>query len=249
METIKELRIKCGEVDKNSGWREKVARWISIRITWTILFLFPKTMPNPITALMIIIGIISAFFFMPGRYLYTLMGVVLYHLYLILDACDGEIARYKKVGKNYGTRGLYLDYLGHIIANPLIVMGLAIGAYMNNPTPLPKILFLIIGFITVYSMVINNFMRLKKYEMYLNLGKLKEMEEMKIRNKSLDTKENKFKKEFWEFFRILTFNSIFFFGILNLIPYLVLINGIIFPLQALKRFYYELKTEPGPKKN
>ena len=67
MENIKELRKKCGEVEKNSSWREKLARAISIRITWLILFLFPKAMPDPITVIMVLIGINSAFFFIPGK--------------------------------------------------------------------------------------------------------------------------------------------------------------------------------------
>jgi phosphatidylglycerophosphate synthase len=245
MPTIKELQKEVGKPQKEEHWRERTARWISIRITHVLLIAFPKITPNQITVIMMIVGVLSALFFVSGGYFYSLIGIFFYHLYLILDACDGEVARFKKI---FSKKGLYLDYISHIMINPLIIGGIALGAYINNPTSLPDNLFLFMGAIAVYFMFINNFARLKKYEMYLDKGEFERVEKMRGKNKSLDSSKNSFLKEIWEFFRIMTFNSIFFFGILNLLPYLVLINGIIFPLQAMKRLYYEISIEPGPTK-
>jgi len=242
MPTLKELKKACGTPKKGDPWREKLARFISIRITWLLINVFPKITPNQVTIPMLIFGIASAVLFMFGQYAYTLAGVVVYHLYLILDACDGEVARYKKVGFEKGKRGIYLDYLGHVIINPLILIGIAIGAFFSGLDFIPSYWFLIIGGVTAYSMFINNFLKLKKYEMYIDKGEFKVLEKMHRGFKSQDRRKNFIMDELWQFFRIMTFNSILVFGVLNIMPYLVLVNGVVFPLQMLKRLYSEVKN-------
>jgi phosphatidylglycerophosphate synthase len=233
--TIKEIKEVCGITSKDDHWRERIARFISIRITKFLLYI-PKITPNQVTVLMLIVGLVSVVFFLTGNYIHSLIGILLYHLYLILDACDGEIARYKKM---YSKRGLYLDYMGHVIINPLLIMAMGIGAFFNNLLPIPDYVFLIAGLIGMYTMMINNFVKLKKYEMYLDSGDFKILKDMQKKFKSQDDQGSAFMDEVWRFFRIMTFNSIFFFGILGLLPYLVLIYGVLLPLQALKRFYSE----------
>jgi len=238
--SIEDLRNVCGKTKKSDPWREKVARKISIRLTKFLLLLFPRITPNQVTVIMIIFGISSAFFFMNGGYIYGLIGILLYHAYLILDACDGEIARYKKM---FSKKGLYLDYMGHIIINPLIVLSIGIGAFFNNPFPIPDATFLIIGFIGMFSMTINNFVKLKKYEMYIDGKEFKLLEKMQKGFKAQDRRKNPIKDELWQFFRIMTFNGIFFFGILHLMPLLSILWGVIFPVQAILRFRSEIKKE------
>lgn len=241
----KELRHICGDIaPEDRHWREVAARWISIRITWLLLKVFPGIMPNPVTVLMLVVGFLSVFFFMIGSYLAVIFGVILYQLYLILDACDGEIARYRKVGAEYGMKGIYLDYLGHILLNPLIIFAIAVGAYRHNwlLTFIPSYWFLIIGFVTFYCMTINNFLKLKKFEMFIEKKDFKKIQEMQKVVKAQYVHKSWFKQETQFFFRIMTFNSIFFFGIFNLMSVLVLLNGVIYPLQMLKRFYSEVKS-------
>ena len=237
MISLKNLKEACGSPKKEDPWREKLARKISIRITWMLLKVYPKISPNKVTISMLSFGLLSAFLFMPGKYSFSLMGIIAYHLYLILDACDGEIARYKKSKFEESKKGIYLDYLGHIILNPLIIMSIAIGAYFQDPGFIQRSWFLIIGFITMYFMFINNFIKLKVYEMVIDSGEIKELAKTQKEFKSQDRRKNPIMDELWQFFRIMTFNSLLFFGIFNLLPYLVLINGIIFPIQSLKRFY------------
>ncbi|MCK5608197.1 CDP-alcohol phosphatidyltransferase family protein [Candidatus Pacearchaeota archaeon] len=239
MVSFKELKEKSHSTSSTAPWREKLARFISLRITFVLLNIFPKVTPNQITVLMIIFGLISLIFFAKGTYGYILLGVLFYHLYLIFDACDGEIARFKSM---YSKKGLYLDYMGHVLLNPLIIMTIAVGVFFTDPGFIPSYWFLIIGFITMYSMILNNFLKIKKYEMYIDMGSFEELEKMQKGFKSQDRRKNWFMDEMWQFFRIMTFNSVFLFGILNILPYLVLLNGIVFPLQMLKRFYVEVKS-------
>jgi len=163
------------------------------------------------------------------------------HLSFFIDHSDGEVARYRKKGS---FRGYFLDLMSHTIINPLVIIGISVGAYFNNPTGIPKEIFLIFGFIGAYSLMINNFVKLKRYEVYINLkelGRLGKLRESAVEKE--DAKKNIIKREILDFFKISIFDAVFLFGILNLLPYLVFIYGVLFPLQALKRMYSEFKNE------
>ncbi len=235
---IKELRKICQTFEnrKNLNLKRKFFNHISIYLTKVLLYT-PIT-ANQVTFLMLILGLISVVFFMKGQYIYSLVGVLFYNLYILFDWCDGEVARYSKV---YSFGGSYLDYMAHTIVNPLIILCIALGAYFNNPLPIPDYIFLIAGFSGAYSFMINQFARLKKYEMYLDKGKVKKL--IKLQKRFKKGHENKIKKIFHNFFRLEMFGAIVFFGILNLLPYLALIYGIILPIMAFSRFYSEFKQE------
>jgi len=250
MVSLKELKEKVNGPGPEEHWRERAARYLSIRLTWILLNLFPKITPNQITIVMILFGFASAALFMLGGYLYVLIGVFVYHLYLIVDACDGEVARYKRL---FSKRGLYLDYLGHVLVNPLIIMSLAIGVFRHNPglstgifkyNPFPNFpawIFLLLGFIAFYFMVMNSMLKLKKYEMRIDKEEFDILKEKNIKHRESYNKKKRLVEEVFFFFRIMTFNSILVFGVLNMMNYLVILYALIFPLEMLKRFYSEMK--------
>ncbi len=240
MVSIKELRKICVPKYKTKPpWRILFARKVSIYFTW--LFIKTPLVPNQITFMMLVLGIIVGILFMFGNYFYSLIAILLFQLAFFIDCSDGEVARWKKMES---SRGFYLDLMTHIIVNPLIIIGISIGAFINNPTIIPNYVFLIVGGIATYSLMINNFVKLKKYEVYI---KLNEFEKLKSLDKRIDAEEddnsNKIKNEITGFFKISIFDALFVFGVLNLLPYLVLLYGILFPLQAIKRFYSEFKSE------
>ena len=63
-------------------------------------------------------------FLIRGDYLSLVAGAALFHLYSILDGCDGEIARAKQLQTTFGER---LDTFCDFIASLFFVIGLAIG--------------------------------------------------------------------------------------------------------------------------
>lgn len=224
--SIKELREICQREEyhkKRMYWRLYLLNRVSIYLTK--LFLYTPITANQISILMIITGLIAVIFFMYGTYVYILLGLLFMLIYRLLDAVDGEVARCKKI---CSIRGTYLDYLSHVIVEPLIIIGLSIGVYRNNPTQIPSFIFLIFGFAGAYFFMLNKHMQ--KFE------------------KSLNKKEVKFekrtgiKKEIYNFFVIHEFNYIFLFGILNLLHYAVLIYGTLISLIVLYRIYSKYKV-------
>ena len=88
-----------------------------------------KITANQITILWIVGQVISSLFVMYGTYWSMLLGVVSFQLFFILDCTDGIVARYKK---QFSLNGVYLDYLGHYINNPLLLISLGIGVFRMN---------------------------------------------------------------------------------------------------------------------
>src|SRR3989344_715181 len=179
--SIKELREICQPKKEYWPWRDKFLRGVSIYITKPLLY--TKITPNDVTWLMLIVGIVAAEFYAIGGYFYSLIGLFLHHFSFILDAVDGEVARFTKKSS---TRGVYLDLMAHIILNPLLIMGIAIGVYRHNPLPLPDVTFLFLGFIGSYSLLQLNLVRLKKYELLI---KKKQFDLLKKLNEKYNDEE------------------------------------------------------------
>ena len=97
-------------------------RPFSLRLSW---ILYKKNItPNFVTVLQIIIGLsacllISIF---PTQNVF-IAGIVILHLAYLLDCCDGEIARAKKMDS---LEGVFLDKFAHAITMPSIFMAVSI---------------------------------------------------------------------------------------------------------------------------
>lgn len=79
--------------------------------------------PNAVTWLMIITGLSAAFsLLIPGLVGVTL-ALVLGQLQMLLDCCDGEIARWKK---QFSPAGIFLDKLGHYLTESAIALALGL---------------------------------------------------------------------------------------------------------------------------
>ena len=85
--------------------------------------------PNHITALMIPTGITGGIALSLGTPWGFLAGGLLFVLVNILDAADGELARYTKQTSGFGD---YLDRVAHYMTNTAIVMGLGMGLYVET---------------------------------------------------------------------------------------------------------------------
>lgn len=226
MESLKELKEKYGGSEPT--WRIKLVRKVSIRLTW--LLLHTPITGNQVTFFMFVFGLFSAICFMFGNYYLNLLGILYFHISIILDGSDGQVARYRK---EVSSKGVYYDLMHHIIVNPLIILGIGIGAYFNNSLPIPNKIFLYFGIIGAYFLIMNSVIVLKKYESSIKTSNFKEIRKV-YKNLCNDRKSN----EIRDFFQIKIFNAIFFFGILNLLPFLVLIYGIAIPLMTIRSLKY-----------
>ena len=88
-----------------------------------LLLRFPAT-PNGWTWLISPIPVIAAFVLASGTYWSFFWGLVLYHIFSVLDGCDGEIARAKFMESDRGRR---LDDFFDVLSNVLLAIGLGVG--------------------------------------------------------------------------------------------------------------------------
>ena len=106
----------------------------------TRLFLKLRWTPNVITMVSMVVGLAAAGFFVPGSWEFALIGALLFQLSVILDCCDGEVARLTFSESKFGQElDLWADNVVHIA----IFAGIACGAYLQGPweqTLLPLIL-------------------------------------------------------------------------------------------------------------
>ena len=127
--SIEELRQVCqpaSTMDRRNGehWAGRLyMRRISLYLTRVFLAL--GWSPNQITWLMIDCGIGAAPALLIPGVAGPIVAVVLIQLYLLLDCCDGEVARWTK---RTSPTGVYLDRVGHYLTEAALMVGLGFRA-------------------------------------------------------------------------------------------------------------------------
>lgn len=91
----------------------------------THLLLRTPLTPNQITTLSLALGIMGGWLFSRGSYAQTLAASFCYQLAVILDNCDGEIARAKNLGSPFGA---WYDVFADFVTDISFFGGVALGA-------------------------------------------------------------------------------------------------------------------------
>jgi len=87
-------------------------RQVSYRVS-PVLAATPLT-ANQVTAIAMIFGLVSAWYFALGGYVNSLTGAGLLLAYYLLDHCDGEIARIKGQSSEFGDKfDTFVDWVVH----------------------------------------------------------------------------------------------------------------------------------------
>lgn len=133
MESIRELREQLqSEKLKRQAWGYRyLRRGLSIYVTR--LLLHTNIRPNQVTTAMVLSGIAGAVAIFFGH---IWSGFALTYLNIVLDAVDGELARYKKV---FSLRGVYMDRINHLVVPGFFFLAVAfwvLGAGLNPHDPL-----------------------------------------------------------------------------------------------------------------
>lgn len=130
-----ELRAVCQPattMDRRNGehWAGRLyMRRISIHVTKVFLAL--GWSPNFITWLMIIAGVLAGPALLISGLPGAIIAALLIQLYLLLDCSDGEVARWTK---RTSITGVYLDRIGHYLAEASLMVGIGFRAADNTPT-------------------------------------------------------------------------------------------------------------------
>lgn len=252
MESIKKLREICQspkDVHNYNGlfnyFRVRIWRVPSIYITK--LLLYTPITPNQVTMLMIFIGFIVTYLFSLGSYWSAIIGVLLLEFVYILDAVDGEIARYKK---QTSVVGIFLDLMVHVSNVSIIFIGITIGLYRLNPSL--EIVALGLS-ASLFSLAHLDIQPLKHHAFFLELiyyakgkkeYKLKEKKgsiNKEIRRVSLPRRlfKNIINPLYDNF---LITNIILIAAIFNKFYWVLVFYGITFPVIWLIKLFYEYKT-------
>ncbi len=80
-------------------------------------FIKLKVIPNTITLLMVIFGIIGGILFCIPNLSCKILGIICFFLWFIMDCSDGEVARYTKHFSKYGKE---MDFMAHIIYHTFV---------------------------------------------------------------------------------------------------------------------------------
>lgn len=133
MESIHELReqLQSEKVNRQAWGYRYLRRGLSIYVT--SLLLRTNIRPNQVTVAMVLVGMAGAVAIFFG---YIWLGFLLIYLNIVLDAVDGELARYKKV---FSLRGVYMDRINHLAVPGFFFLAVTfwvLGAEFNPHEPL-----------------------------------------------------------------------------------------------------------------
>ncbi len=119
---FRDLRRVQGEMDG------VVDRWVNRKISGALtrIFLRLRCSPHVITALSLALGLLGAACFAMGSYRQGLAGAVLFQVAVILDCCDGEVARLTFADSRFGQT---LDIVADNVVHMAIFAGIAWGAF------------------------------------------------------------------------------------------------------------------------
>lgn len=111
-----------GVIDKylNRRFSGILTRWF-LRAGWS---------PNAITILSMILGLLAAGCFAVGTYSVGVLGALLLQLAVIIDCCDGEVARLTYSETKFGQE---LDIWADNVVHVAVFGGIAWGAYQSGP--------------------------------------------------------------------------------------------------------------------
>ena len=166
-----------------------------------------------------------------------LLGILLYHVAMIGDYMDGEIARVTGI-KTLG--GIWLDKVIAYLSRGLMMLALGIGLYRNTE----NILWLYMGIWCTMFLLYNNLNKLKVYETLVYLKKLGlayEFEEEVKKGGALKFKKvsffQKVKSYVVELLRPPNPFSFLFWAILfNIAEYYLILMAIISPYAFIRSF-------------
>ncbi len=111
----------------------RINRVFSNRLT-PFLLRTPIT-PNQVTFLSLGCGLLAGYFFSKGETMPAIIGALLYQLAMILDNCDGEVARAKNMRSEFGG---WLDIFCDLLTDMALFIGVGFGAmHQGLPWPIP----------------------------------------------------------------------------------------------------------------
>jgi 1L-myo-inositol 1-phosphate cytidylyltransferase / CDP-L-myo-inositol myo-inositolphosphotransferase len=108
--------------------------------------------PNQITLLSCVVGLVGALCFFPGGYWGPVLGAVLLQFSVVLDCCDGEVARVKFLESPFGD---VLDIVCDTLVTIAIFVGMGVAVWQDGASShaLPLASMLVLGGCLAFPLV------------------------------------------------------------------------------------------------
>jgi len=237
MVTLQEIKDK--EKTGKSYWSHSQRFRHQLGYPITKLILKTPLTANMITVFWIIQQIIGASLLLYGTYLTMLAGVTIFNLSFVLDAVDGQIARFRQ---KITYTGYYLDKIGHWAGTPALFVALGIGTFIKTDQIIFTILGLAIAFLHLLIELIdfNGFWSWCDTSRYPAEGKILLKQTYQGFRVSALAQKNWVTKYIFAFFKRGQLLNVLFLGVLLDVPQLALI--LYFMLFSLK-FIFKLTRQ------
>lgn len=117
-------RIRSGD----EGW---ISAWINKNLSYPLSKRLVRTSitPNQVTLASLLVSIVGAYLLAEDRYGMRCLGIFLIQSAVVLDGCDGQIARLKGLTSTFGA---WFDTVVDDLANIFLLIGLAIGLWRST---------------------------------------------------------------------------------------------------------------------
>jgi len=130
-----------------------VDRYLNRKLSglFTRFFLKVRIGPNAITLLAMAVGLLAGALFSVGTYELGILASLMFQLSIIMDCCDGEVARLTFSESRFGRK---LDLWADNVVHTVIFAGITCGAYLHSPWQ-GKALPLILGTLVIIANLIS----------------------------------------------------------------------------------------------
>ncbi|MBU0671129.1 CDP-alcohol phosphatidyltransferase family protein [Patescibacteria group bacterium] len=241
-ESIKEFRNICQKTAPNPKTETLEGRFNRIFSIYLVkLFIKTDITPNQITVISVFVFLLGVGFFLIDDYSLRIVGILLVVFSAILDACDGEVARYKKNSSIVGM--VYTEPVSHDIQYTLMFMPISIGFFLETGNAV----FLILGFLATSFKMLYRIMDLRYWAAFKNYAVLdkKSDKDSIIKDDSMANGWNI--KDFfsWLYHNFYTstgmITPLFILTIFDRIEIFLWFYGVSFPLLWIYLFLKQLK--------
>lgn len=144
---ISKNNLQSSSITTDELWYSRIfGRKISVYFTWILLSM--GMTPNQSTLLSFLLGIVGLYFFSFKEFAFTIIGFVFFHLYIIIDSSDGEMARFLDMKSEIGA---FYDKLLHYLMKIGIIIVISLQIYNRVEQAEIIILGLVVAIISGFS--------------------------------------------------------------------------------------------------
>ncbi len=216
MEDINQKLRKQLLKSEDTIFKQILYRKVSTRLT--LLLIDSNIKPNQLSFLGLIIGFTTAVFFSFGNYVNSLLAVLFYNVYMVIDCMDGELARARNISTKFGQ---VLDNFSDRFVESFVFAGISVGAYLTKNDPV----FLIYGIFSVLHYLLFSFVSEIAYSFNkMRIPKIRISKHLYLGSHSI-------------IIFVITLSTIFNF-LWFLIEIIALFGWIFWLVQLIRMYYY-----------